>query len=109
MGEATNGVLNNSTETRNSSNQTSSANDNPMANQILSGSMANDVQQLKVIFDRSSDVVYREFDISGSQKGALIFIEGIVDITLINSDILKPLLKYRNNPAQPKNIQIGEI
>lgn len=109
MGAPTDGYSNNSTVTSNSSNQAFSTNDNPITNQILSGNITNDVERLKIIFDRSSDVVYREFDIAGSQRGTLIFIEGLVDITLINSDILKPLLNYRKNLERSENIQISEI
>lgn len=93
----------------NSSNQAFSTSDTPIVNEILSGNITNDIQQLKIIFDRSSDVVYREFDIGDSQKGTLIFIEGLVDSALINSDILKPILNYGKNISQCEEIQISEI
>ncbi|MBC2581225.1 spore germination protein [Clostridium sp. DJ247] len=92
-----------------SNTTTSNQNDNSIINQILSGNLTNDVQQLKIIFDKTFDVVYREIEIGGSKKGVLIFIDGLVNIELIDSDILKPLLNYGKTAIQPENIQVGQI
>jgi hypothetical protein len=40
-------------------NKTSSTNDNSIGNQMLSGNLENDLQQLKILFDKSFDIVYR--------------------------------------------------
>ncbi|MBC2579448.1 spore germination protein [Clostridium sp. DJ247] len=78
--------------------------DNNITNQSISGNTTNDVQQLKIIFDKTFDVVYREFEIGGSKKGMLIFIDGLVNTELIDSDVLKPLLNYGKTAAQLENI-----
>jgi spore germination protein KA len=78
-------------------------------NQILSGNLTQDIQQLKVIFDRVFDVVYREFEISGFKKGVLVFIDELVNTESVNSDVLRPLMNYGKNSPQAKNIQIDEI
>lgn len=103
------GFSDNSPTSNSSGNQTFSTNDDPIKNQILSSNLTNNIQQLKIIFDRSFDVVYREFEISSSIKGILIFIDGLVDTELVDSDILKPLLNYRKSAVQSGNIQISEI
>lgn len=54
------------------------------------------MQELKEVFDRSSDIVFREFQIYG-KKGTLIFLDGLVNTELIDSDVLKPLLQYGKN------------
>lgn len=109
MAIPTDGFSNNSTVSSNRSSKTFSTNDNPITNQILSGNITDDVQQLKVIFDRSFDVVYREFEINNSIKGILIFIDGLVDMELVDSDILKSLLNYGKGAVQSGNIKINEI
>jgi spore germination protein KA len=78
-------------------------------NQILSGNLTQDIQQLKAIFDRVFDVVYREFEIGGFKKGVLVFIDELVNTESVNSDVLRPLMNYGKNSPQAKNIQIDEI
>lgn len=68
--------------------------------------MQDNVQQLKKVFDRSSDIVYREFQV-GSKKGTLIFLDGLVNIELIDSNVLKPLLNYGRDPL--KTLQIKQL
>lgn len=100
---------NNSTTSNSYNNQTSHKNHINVANQILSGNLENDIEILKKVLDRCYDVVYRKFEIGGLKRAELIFVDGLVDISLINSDILKPLLIYEKNRTQTKNVQINEI
>ena len=90
-------------------NKTSSTTDNSIGDQMLSGNLENDLQKLKLLFDKSFDIVYREFEIGSLRKGILIFIDGFVDVTLINSDVLKPLINYEKKVAQPKNVLVSEM
>lgn len=55
--------------------------------------MENDVNELKAVFEKSSDIVYRELHI-GNKKGMLIFLDGLVNQQLMDSDVLKPLLNW---------------
>ncbi|WP_010234556.1 spore germination protein [Clostridium arbusti] len=86
-----------------------STNEEYIENQALSGNLASDVQELKTIFNKSSDIVYRKFQFASTRKGILIFIDGFVDIKLIDSDVLRPLIDYRQKELQNKNIFVGEI
>lgn len=45
------------------------------------------------MFEKSSDIVYRELHI-GNKKGMLIFLDGLVNQQLMDSDVLKPLLNW---------------
>lgn len=58
----------------------------------LTGHLYDDIKQLKGIFDRSSDIVFYEFQLSGIQKGVLICLDGMIDSDIIDSDVMKPLL-----------------
>jgi spore germination protein len=78
-----------------------------LKSEVLTGDLKHDTQELKMIFDRSSDIVYREFQVGG-QNGTLIFLDGLVNTELIDSDVLKPLLNYGNdqiNPPEPPLIK----
>lgn len=73
---------------------------NALKIKMLTGNLNHDIQELKVIFDRSSDIVYREFQV-GCQKGTLIFLDGLVSTELMDADILKPLFNYGKDQACP--------
>lgn len=63
---------------------------------LLSGNFASDVQRLKTIFDRSSDIVFREFQFAGNRQGLLVFLDGFVNVKMIDEDVMKPLLEFGN-------------
>ncbi|PAE29723.1 spore germination protein [Paenibacillus sp. 7884-2] len=75
----------------------------PFHNEVLSGELANDVNELKVVFEKSSDIVYRELQI-GHKKGMLIFFDGLVNLQLIDSDVLKPLLNWSDQELNSSEI-----
>ncbi|WP_342046416.1 spore germination protein [Bacillus sp. OTU530] len=70
---------------------------------VITGNLTYDIQELKTIFNRSSDIVYREFQVGG-QKGTLIFLDGFVNIELIDSDVLKPLVEYGKKQLNPPEL-----
>lgn len=76
---------------------------------FLSGNLFQDVLRLKNIFDRSSDIVYREFQIGGVQKGTVIFLDGFVNMKMIDADVLKPLMDYGKGSQQPSGFELNEI
>ena len=47
---------------------------------------------LKKRLDGSNDMVFREFFIGKKQQAAILFIDGLVDKSLVNNNILKPLM-----------------
>lgn len=61
---------------------------------LLSGVLQEDFQQVKTMFDRSSDFKYREFEINSSQDAVLLFLDGLVNMDRLNSNILNPLLSF---------------
>ncbi len=76
---------------------------------LLTGNLTKDVQQLKTIFERSSDIIYREFQM-GNKTGILIFLDGLVNTDLIDSDVLKPLLKWgRGQLNLPRIEQLKQL
>lgn len=98
------------------SNQNQSQNQQPTYHetdfngQHLKGDFHDDLKQLKLIFTRSSDIVFREFQLAGIQKGALIFLDGLVDNQIIDSDVMKPLLNVGNKGTFPyTNIPLKEM
>jgi spore germination protein KA len=64
---------------------------------LLSTNLSINEQQLKRVFDRSSDIVYREFQLGDHQKGMLVFLDGLVNMKLIDDDVIKPLQEYGKN------------
>ncbi len=61
----------------------------------LSGDLGNNVEKLREMMGPSGDVVVRRFSFGQHQRihAALIFIDGLADIKVINDSIIKPLMK----------------
>lgn len=76
---------------------------------FLSGNLFKDVLRLKNIFERSSDIMYREFQIGGVQKGTVIFLDGFVDMKMIDEHVLKPLMDYGKGSPEPSGAELSEI
>ncbi|WP_042208796.1 spore germination protein [Paenibacillus durus] len=66
----------------------------PPNNEMISGKITQDIQLLKAIFDRSTDIVFREFQLGDVQTAMLIFLDGMVNTIIVDSDIMRPLLEY---------------
>lgn len=94
---------------QNLNNKTSSDNNKALENQMLSGNIDNDVQHLKQILAGCTDIIYREFEFAGMKRAILIFIDGFADTTLIDSNVLQPLINYRGKTIQDRNIFINEV
>jgi spore germination protein KA len=75
----------------------------------LSGDFATDVQKLKTILDRSSDIVFREFQFGGAHKAAVLFLDGLVNMKMIDEDVMKPLLQYGKSLPQQSDLQPDEL
>ncbi|QMV43074.1 spore germination protein [Cohnella cholangitidis] len=71
----------------------------PAAGQPLSGNLQVDLGRFKTLFDRSSDIVFKEFPIGGRCDCALIYVDGMVNSEIIDSDIIKPLLSGTVGPS----------
>lgn len=81
------------------------------SNELLSGDLLQDIKKIQKIFERSSDMVFRGFKIGGKYRAVTFFLDGFADIDIINSDLLKPLLNYKEkgNKEENKRIQILDI
>lgn len=66
----------------------------------LTGVLQDDFQWLKTKFDRSSDFSYREFEINSTHKAIILFLDGLVDMELVESNILTPLLADNKHVLQ---------
>ncbi len=64
---------------------------------MVSGTLDHDIHYLKTMFQQSSDLVYRSFQIGNQQDGQLIYFSGFVDQKTLDSAIMKPLLAYQDN------------
>lgn len=63
---------------------------------ILSQSLQNNLDIIKAKFGESSDLIIREFtfgkDRNGEVRAALIFLDGLANLPMINDSIIKPLM-----------------
>ncbi|MDP4089271.1 MAG: spore germination protein [Bacillota bacterium] len=76
---------------------------------LLSGELGRDGEDFKKMFDRCSDIIYRDFKISGEHRAMLFFLDGFVDAEQINSDLLKPLLNCSIKDITNRKIALMDI
>src|SRR5699024_9358272 len=50
-------------------------------------------ENLKEIFNNTSDLVLYEFETLCNEKALIVYIDGIIDEDILNEDLLKPLMK----------------
>lgn len=60
----------------------------------LSTNLKENIKTIKEIFNMSSDVIVREFVVGKEINAALIFIDGMSDVNIINQHILQPLQNF---------------
>ncbi|MFD1776947.1 spore germination protein [Paenibacillus rhizophilus] len=78
----------------------------PPNNELVSGEIALDLGMLRTTFERSSDVVFREFQLGDTQAAVMIFLDGMVDPLIVDSDIMQPLLKYGEQMQQKSGVSL---
>lgn len=77
----------------------------------ISGQLRDNESFLENVLDKSSDIVYRRFQV-GHTRGLLIFVDGLTDKRLINTDVLRPLIQYGKNvkpEEMPQREDIKEV
>lgn len=67
---------------------------------LLTGALQEDFQKVRNEFERSSDFSYREFEISAANKAVILYLDGLVNMERIDSNVLTPLLTYGGNLLQ---------
>ena len=58
----------------------------------ISSSLPLNLKHLSKLFSGIPELITRTFPLKNGQEAALIYMEGLVDKTVINVDILRPLL-----------------
>ncbi len=66
---------------------------------VLSTDLNQNLQELQNIYQNCMDVVFRQFQIGGKTKAALIYIDGLANIEEIDASVLTPLME-ENNPKE---------
>lgn len=62
------------------------------SNEILSINLSDNLTVLRAKFGECSDVIFKNVLLDGNKKGCFIYIEGLVDINILQRDFLKPVL-----------------
>ncbi|GGA16879.1 spore germination protein [Paenibacillus marchantiophytorum] len=63
-----------------------------LLNQPISGILENNLVTLQAIFSHAPDFVTRQFQLRTGDKAILVYLEGLVDKSAINNNILTPLI-----------------
>ncbi|WP_216598077.1 spore germination protein [Propionispora sp. 2/2-37] len=74
----------------------------------ISGNLRDNELFLKHVLDKSSDLVYRSFQV-GNTPGLLIFVDGLTDKRLINTDVLRPLIQYGKDVKPEEMLQNRDL
>ncbi len=80
-----------------------------MMKQRISQNLEDNEAFFKNIFDKSSDIIFRNFQVGKNQAGLLIFIDGLINSEAVNSDVLRPLIQYGNNANQEEILKESNI
>lgn len=59
----------------------------------ISRDFAENIKQVKTVFQDCSDVIYREIQLSEHIRGLLVYIEGIIKVEDVQQHILRPLIE----------------
>ncbi|MEL7568449.1 MAG: spore germination protein [Dehalobacterium sp.] len=73
--------------------------------QTFSTSLETNLQQIRLVFSDCSDITVREFSIGHDQqvKAFVVFVDGLVDMSLLQQNLLKPLMfESHLNPARQR-------
>ncbi|MFD1774245.1 spore germination protein [Paenibacillus rhizophilus] len=71
-----------------------------MDNQLIGTELSGNLEKLKAAFAHSSDIIFREFKVGNGQKGLLIFVDGLINMKLIDEDVLQPLIAFASQSPQ---------
>ena len=71
-------------------------NQNQQQQAFLSTDLDQNLQNLQNIYKNCMDVVFRQFQIGGKTKAALIYIDGLANIEEIDASVLIPLMEENN-------------
>ncbi|PKM73000.1 MAG: spore germination protein [Firmicutes bacterium HGW-Firmicutes-16] len=75
----------------------------------LSEDLEANIQLIQGIIVESNDLNIRRFVIGKKVKAAIIYIDGLVDKTLVNETILKPLMYHSEMDSPPETVDIDYV
>ncbi|WCK55630.1 spore germination protein [Aneurinibacillus sp. Ricciae_BoGa-3] len=80
-------------------------------NSTISSSNSTNLYYLSVLFSGIPELITRTFQLKTGQEAALVYMEGLVDKTSINMDILRPLMfeKLNEKDFSESAVSIGQI
>jgi spore germination protein len=80
-------------------------------NGSVSCSMSINLEQLSKLFSGIPELVIRSFPLKSGQRVTLVYMEGLVDKNVINTDVLRPLLfqEWNEKDFWESSISIGQI
>ncbi|AEG60416.1 spore germination protein [Desulforamulus ruminis] len=80
--------------------------ENPIQQSLLEPDIENNLQRIKEVFKDCSDVVYREFLFAQQEdiKLALVYMDGLVDETIVSDQIMKALTLEAAMATPPSDI-----
>lgn len=80
-------------------------------NKSISSSLSLNLKHLSKLFSGIPELITRNFPLKNGQEAALIYMEGLVDKTVINVNILRPLLfkEWNEDDFWEASVSIGNI
>lgn len=80
-------------------------------NSTIASSLSINLQQLAILFSGIPELITRTFSLKTGEEAALVYIDGLVDKTAINMDIIRPLLfqEWNEKDFWDSSVSIGQI
>ena len=80
-------------------------------NKSISSSLSLNLKHLSKLFSGIPELITRTFPLQNGNEAALIYMEGLVDKTVINVNILRPLLfkEWNEDDFWEASVSIGNI
>jgi spore germination protein len=80
-------------------------------NSLISPSISTNLQQVAMLFSGIPELTTRELSLKTGQQAALVYLDGLVDKTMINTDILRPLIygEYHEKDSLESALTMGQI
>ncbi|MFC0270548.1 spore germination protein [Metabacillus herbersteinensis] len=75
----------------------------------LTGILKEDFYKIERLFEGSSDFSYRKFEINATYSAIILYLDGLVDMNRMESNVINPLLTHNEDLLQKPIITIKEI
>jgi spore germination protein len=80
-------------------------------NSLIAPSISTNLQLVAMLFNGIPELATRMISLKTGQQAALVYLDGLVDKTVINTDILRPLIygEYNEKDSLESAVTIGQI